>query len=124
MHYLHDDCGHLGRDRTLSLLKDRFYWPRMTEDVEIWIKRCRRCTLRKLSTNIRAPLVNIVTTQPLELVCIDFLTLEMSKGGYQNILVITDHFTRYAHAIPTRNQTARTTAEALCNGFIVHYGMP
>jgi transposase InsO family protein len=54
----------------------------------------------------------------------DYLTLEMSKGGYQNILVLTDHFTKYAVAIPTKNQTAKTTAEALFNSFIVHYGFP
>jgi transposase InsO family protein len=54
----------------------------------------------------------------------DYLTLEPSKGGQQNILIITDHFTRYAQAIPTRNQTARTTAEVLFNNYIVHYGIP
>jgi hypothetical protein len=32
--------------------------------------------------------------------------------------------TRYAQAIPTRNQTARTTAEVLFNNYIVHYGIP
>ena len=56
--------------------------------------------------------MNIETTQPLELVCMDYLTLERSK---ENILVITDHFTCYAVAAPTRNQTARTTAEAFLN---------
>lgn len=74
--------------------------------------------------NNRAPLVNITTTQPLELVCLDYLSLEASKGGFENILVITDHFTRYAQAIPTRNQTAKTTAEAFFNHFVVHYGLP
>ena len=54
----------------------------------------------------------------------DFLQLETSKGGYQYVLVITDHFTRYALAIPTKNTTARTTAEIFFNHFIVHYGIP
>jgi hypothetical protein len=39
--------------------------------------------------------VNIKSSYTFELVCIDYLSLEQSKGGYGNILVITDHFTRY-----------------------------
>jgi hypothetical protein len=69
-------------------------------------------------------MVSIVTSQPLELVCMDFLSLESSSGGYQHILVITDHFTKYAQAVPTRNQTANMTAEALFNNFVVQYGFP
>lgn len=60
----------------------------------------------------------------MQLVCIDFLSLERSKGGYENILVITDHFSRYAQAIPTRNQTAQTTAKVVLENFFVHYGFP
>lgn len=73
---LHDDMGHPGKDRTLSLIRDRFYWPGMHKDIETWIEECGRCTRRKTPTNQRAPLVNITTTSPLELVCMDFLTLE------------------------------------------------
>ena len=69
-------------------------------------------------------MVNIVSTAPIEVVCIDYLTLERSKGGYEIILVITDHYTRYAQAIPTRNQTAQTTAKALFENFVLHYGFP
>ena len=121
---LHDDMGHLGRERTLELLRDRFYWPQMAADVDRWIVGCKRCICRKAPEKRSAGLITIRTTQPLELVCMDFLSLEGSKGGYENILVITDHFTRYAQAIPTRNQTAMTVAKVLFDNFIVHYGFP
>jgi transposase InsO family protein len=121
---MHNDMGHPGRDRTTSLVKDRFYWSGMSQDITTWIEECDRCIRRKSSTIQRAPLVNITTTSPLELVCMDFLTLEPSKGNYQHILVITDHFTRFVMTIPTRNQLARTVADAFYNNFILHYGIP
>ena len=58
------------------------------------------------------------------MVCLDYLSLEPSKGVITNVLVITDHFTKFTMAIPTRNQTAKTTAEAFNNNFILHYGIP
>jgi transposase InsO family protein len=121
---LHDDVGHPGRDRTLSLIRERFYWPGLNTHVQQWIGSCDRCLKRKTSTNVRAPLINIRTCQPMELVCIDYLSLEESKGGYSNILVVTDHYTRYAQAFATRNQSALLTAKILFEEFFVHYGFP
>ena len=75
----HCEMGHLGRDKSLGILRQRVYWPNMFSDVDNWIKSCSRCIRRKSSTAIRAPLVSISTTYPLELVCMDFLQLEASK---------------------------------------------
>ena len=82
----------------------------MTADVATHIQDCHRCLRRKHPVDQVAPLENVHMTQPMELVCIDYLTLESSKGGYENIIVVTDHFTKYSQAYPIKNQTARTTA--------------
>ena len=121
---LHDDMGHQGRDRTSWLVKTMFFWIGMDSDIENKVRHCGRCVRQKTRAVPVAELVNITSSAPMELVCIDYLSLEMSKGRYENILVITDHFTRYAMAVPTKNQTARTTAKVLFDNFFAHYGFP
>ncbi|XP_058492814.1 uncharacterized protein LOC131464383 [Solea solea] len=121
---LHNDMGHLGIERTLDLVRTRFYWPKMAADVEKKVKTCDRCIRRKAQPDKAAPLVNIKSTRPLELVCMDFLSLEPDSSNTKDILVITDHFTKYAVAIPTPNQKAQTVARCLWDNFMVHYGIP
>ncbi|MEE8207366.1 MAG: RNase H-like domain-containing protein, partial [Nitrosomonadaceae bacterium] len=119
----HDGVGHVGRDKTLGLLRERFYWNTMHADALTHVKNCSRCLKRK-STGDKVPMEIIHVTQPLELVHMDFLKIEPSKGNVDNVLVITDHFTRYAQAYPSKTQTAQATAKLLWDNFIVHYGFP
>ncbi|XP_076850337.1 uncharacterized protein LOC143500204 [Brachyhypopomus gauderio] len=121
---LHDDMGHLGVDRTLDLVRSRFYWPRMSQTVEQYVKNCGNCVSWKSPCVRAAPLNQIVTNGPMELVCIDFLCLEPDSKGFANILVVTDHFSRYAQAFPTKDQRAVTVAKVLVEKFFVHYGLP
>ena len=119
----HDDVGHQGILRTLSLLRERFYWPGMQEEATQHVLKCSRCLRRKTPPQV-APLQPILVTQPLELVHMDYLSLEPSKGNIENVLAITDHFTRYALAYPSKTQTAQATARILWDNFICHYGFP
>ena len=119
----HDDIGHQGRVRTLSLLRERFFWPGMQVEATQHIANCPRCLKRKSTPQV-APLQPILVSQPLELVHVDYLTLEPSKGNIENVLVITDHFTRYALAYASKTQTAQATARILWDNFICHYGFP
>ena len=97
---------HLGADRTVHLSRQRFYWPWMQSDIEDFIGNRCQCTKQQRPVfHTRYPLKPIVTTANFEMVSIDFLHLEKNSGGYEYILVIVDHFTRYYQAYATRNKS-------------------
>jgi molybdenum cofactor biosynthesis enzyme len=117
---LHIDMGHLGAERVLQLARQRVYWPRMQADLEEYIQQRCRCTAqRRRRQEAVAPLVSIHTSAPMELVAIDFLHLEKSSTGCEYILLIVDHFTRYAQAYPTKNKSALTAAKCVFNDFVL-----
>ncbi len=109
--------------RTLSLLKPRCYWAGMYEAVDTWVKNCHRCVLAKLpQPKIRASWTPFLASQPLEVVAVDFTTLEPASDGRENVLVVTDVFTKFCQAFPTRDQKADTTAKVLLKEWFLKYG--
>ena len=56
---------------------------------------------------------HLIAHNPLDLVCLDFTKVDPSKGGKENILVMTDAFTQFSVAVTTNNQQALTVAKAL-----------
>ncbi len=72
----------------------------------------------------RAPLENIITTEPLELVCIDFWSAEDSANRSLDVLVVTDQFTKVASAFLCPNQSAKAVAHQLWHNYFCVYGFP
>ncbi len=102
-----------------------FFWSGMDTEVKKYVSHCKRCVVGKTQEpDARAPLESIRTNSPLELVCIDFWSAEGTHGESVDVLVITDHFTKLAHAFPCPNQTARVVAQKLWNNFFCVYGFP
>ena len=122
---LHENMGHLGADRVIDLARERFYWPFMRTDITHYVNNVCHClNQRKPTTHTRAPLQPINSTAPFQLVSLDFVHLEPSSGGYQYILAIMDHYTRFAQAYATRDKSAKTAADKLFNDFILRFGFP
>lgn len=122
---IHDNAGHQGQPRTLSLARQRFFWYDMEKDVRDYVRQCPRCVLSKTpEPSARAPLENIKTSAPMELVCIDFWSAEDSNNKSVDVLVVTDHFTKLAHAFPCRDQSAKSVAKKLYEGVFCIYGFP
>ena len=95
----------------------------MHKQTTLYVSKCQNCLKRKAISDV-APLQPIIASQPMELIHMDFLSIETSKGNIGNVLVITDHFTRYAQAYPSKTQTAEATTKLLWENFIRHYGFP
>jgi transposase InsO family protein len=122
---LHTNMGHLGAERVLQLARQRVYWPNMESDVKEYTQqRCRCVAQRRSRRQAVAPLVSIHSSYPMQLVCIDFLHLEKSTTSCEYILLVVDHFTRYAQAYPTKNKSALTAAKCLFNDYILRFGIP
>ena len=116
-HYL----GHQGRDPTLSLLKERFWWLGMAQRMMMNVHNCLKCRIFEAKPQI-PPMEPVLCTEPLDLVHIDYVSMEVTVGVKEkpvvkNILVVEDHFTPFTQAYVTNNHTACTTARVLYNEF-------
>ena len=122
---LHVNMSHLGKDRTLQLIRDRFYWSKMEDDVTHFVTKVCSCVKRKKPHIVPvAPMQTFSSAAPLELIGLDFRHLDTCSGGYQYLLVLTDHFSEFLQVYPTTNKSAKTAADRLYNDFMLRYGLP
>ena len=107
---MHEDIlgGHLGVEKTLGHIRERFYWPSYHNDVCNWCKTCSECAAKKTpAPKRRAPLQNIKVGSPLLVVVHILGPFPESEKGNSYILVIGDYFTRWMEAYPFPNQEAK-----------------
>ena len=94
----------------------------MAKQMRQVIKACKCCPQYEGGTP-KAPLCPIVATAPLDLLHVDFTSIETTMELNQsprvaNILVFQDHFTKHVLAYVTPDQTAKTITKFLYGGYI------
>ncbi|KAK3109186.1 hypothetical protein FSP39_024820 [Pinctada imbricata] len=95
----------------------------MFEDVKTYCKKCERCAIAKTPPpKVHTSMGHLSATEPLELIAVDFTVLERAQG-LENVLVITDVFTKWTIAVPTRDQTAQTVAKVLVKELFYKFGI-
>ena len=118
--------GHLGEKKTLSRLRQRFYWLEMRKDVQEWCRVCDTCNAKKgPARRGKAPLQLHQVGAPMERVAVDILgPLPTTAAGNRYICVAMDYFTKWPEAYALPNHEAVTVAEALVERFFTRFGVP
>ena len=120
-----DSCHHeaapQGQHHSLSLMQEQFWWPGMARDLRNCTRKCGHCRKFEAAPPI-VPLKPLTCSGPGELLHVDFTSIEetvplQQEPVIRNVMVMQDHFSKYIVAYVVKDQTARTAAKTLRNGY-------
>lgn len=121
--------AHLGFEKTLAAIRERFFWPMMFTEVKRFCKNCVTCqTSKATNVNTTAPLKvqKKIAEYPWQFLTMDYLgPLPISgKGRSTCLLVITDVFSKFVLVQPFRQATADSLVPFVENMVFQLFGVP
>jgi len=125
---LHGDAsgGHLGANKTMDKIRQRYYWLRLRDDVERWFRHCDACAAnRGPRTRSRVLIHQYNVGAPFERIAVDIAgPFPKSDRGNRNLLVDMDYFTKWPEVNAIPNQETSTVAFVLVSNFFCRFGVP
>lgn len=113
--------GHMGAVSMKKILRNYFWWPGMSKQVETFVKSCETC-FRLSRKNPPIPLTSReLPDGPWEILQVDFFSFKDCGSG--EFLVVVDTYSRYLHVVEMKNTDADSTNAALSRIFEV-WGYP
>ena len=96
----------------------------MYRDVAQYMKDCPCCQVANGPyVGSKTQPGSIIANGPLDLLCVDFTTMDPSRDGKENVLVLTDAFSKFSQAFVTPNQKALTVAKTIVDKWFHIYGI-
>ena len=129
-HHDHATAGHLGIQRTISLVSQRYWWPGLREFIRNYVKGCATCQVTKAgTTKPRIPLFPIMAQHALisfSVIALDLIVDLPPLEGYDSILTITDHdCTKASLFFPCKQTiTSQGIAALYAKHVFPHFGVP
>ena len=120
-------AGHPGVERMRALLSRSFYWPKMEEDIEAYVRTCLVCQQdkveRKKEPGLLQPLP--IPDRPWQSVSMDFISGFPKVDGMASVFVIVDRFSKYAIFIGAPKACpADVAAELFFRNVVKYFGLP
>jgi len=103
-------AGHMGQDKTIEIIRQNFWRPKMNERIIDFVRSCPECQQNKVSRHqpygLSSPLE--LPYAPWQLIAIDFITELPLSEGCDQLWVIIDRFTKMAHFLPLKKDKKMT----------------
>ena len=120
--------GHVGLQKTLYNVRQKFYWKGMDDDIKRYVQTCEKCQRTTHRTRRPAGLLNPteIATQRKANITMDFLSgIPRTKNGFDAIWVICDRLTKRTTLIPSKKtDTAQSHAVRFFNEYVRYHGLP
>lgn len=119
--------GHSGFEVTYKRVKKLFAWPKMKQSIKTFVAQCSVCQQAKSERvaypGLLAPLA--VPEEAWQVVSMDFVEGLPKSATFNNILVMVDKFSRYAHFISLSHPfTALQIVVLYMNNVFKLHGLP
>ncbi len=121
--------GHGGVEKTINRLRQQYWWPSLSLDVQNFVKHCDICQACKDPPHYlkeREPLHPLpAPDMPNIRVHADLIVVpKASSAGSKYILVLTCAFSKLVELVPLPSKDAETVASAIFTRWICRYSCP
>ena len=126
MFIMHDHpiSAHFATQITFEKIKERYYWPKMYEDVKTYVESCDQCQ-RRGKPQKKNELHPIEIMEPFYQIGIDIVgPLPKTDRDNKYIVVAMDYFTKWPEAKALKEANAKEVALFIYEDIICRHGCP
>ena len=115
--------GHPGREITYKIIARDFFWPRMSNNIQRYIRNCDTCGRTKPWRDglqgLLKPLP--VPEQIWKEISIDFIDGLPNSQGKTSLMVVTDRLSKDVVFVPLANTETETVVQAFITFVVAYY---
>lgn len=120
----HHSFGHFSPQGTFDYIKEKFYWPKMLEQITHEYKQCLQCLKNPLGPGkLTHSAIAIPITGVFDMIGIDSVEGFPDVNGYHCVITIKDHASKLIMVEPTKSKSAEEATIVLWR-WICTYGPP
>jgi hypothetical protein len=123
MEAAHELSGHRGREGTLQMVVERYWWPEMYIDVKDWVKMCEQCD-KRAPLRDDEPLTSLTVSHLWQRVGVDISYMPKTEDRYHLLVVTRESLSGWAEARPLKHCSSKKVADFFYEEVICQFGTP